>query len=211
MDFDETLSNTDRLRADLLSALRRFGGEQLATDYLNAYEITRKEHGTPRIPLVLKTLVERSLLVPGVHRELARIFHDFPYGEYLYPGAEHTVGHLKKQGCVLILSDGDAFFQPQKIFATSIPNLVDGVIILPNKVDYFNDLAGYWPADRYVFIDDKQRVLDAAKRYFGRQATTVLVQQGRYVDAASESSADMSAPTIADVTDLFSVSPSETV
>ncbi len=202
LDFDETLMNTDRLRADLLEAIRRLGKEELAATYQEAYETTREEHGVPRIPLVLKTMSDRYNLGPRTHRQLADIFHDFPYQDYLYEGAEAVIAHLKQFGKVLIVSDGDAFFQPEKIHATTAGKLVDGIVVLTNKTDHFDDLSGYYPADKYVFIDDKQKVLDAAKNYFGDAATTVLVKQGRYAITDSLASADMNVLKIKEVMSL---------
>jgi len=204
LDFDETLANTDRLRADLTEAIRSLGKDELTTIYQEAYETTREEHGVPRIPLVLKTMVERYGLDHKKHRQLADVIHNFPYQNYIYPGSEELVAKLRKQGKVVIVSDGDSFFQPHKIYATSVARLVDDVIILTSKVDSFDDLSGYYPAEHYVFIDDKQRVLDAAKAYFGEQATTVLVRQGRYASDSNESTADHSVATIAEVASLFS-------
>ncbi len=202
VDFDETLMNTDRLRADTLESIRNLGKDELADTYLEAYEATRQEHGVPRIPLVLKMMRERFDLDFESHRRLAGILHDFPYQEYLYADVEQVIAHLKNYGKVLIFSDGDAFFQLEKVRATSVATLVDGIIVLTTKVNYFDDLSGFWPAERYVFIDDKQKVLDAAKEYFGENATTVLVKQGRYADSAATSTADTSVASITEVANL---------
>lgn len=202
-DFDETLSNTDRLRADLEAGITAIGGEGLTIIYKKAYEQVREEQGTVRMPLVLRAVAERSNLGPDVHRSLARMIHELPYQNYIYPGSEEAVRQLKALGKVILFSDGDAFFQAQKVYATSIANLVDEVVILPNKVSYFNELEGFWPTDRYVFIDDKQRVLDAAKQYFGDRAVTVLVKQGRYAQSSQEPLADYSVDSIGEVAQLF--------
>lgn len=194
--------NTDRLRTDLLSSIRSIGNEELATTYLEAYEATRAEHGVPRIPLVLKTMVKRYNLTHDLHNQLAAMFHTFPYQSYIYAGAEQALEYLKQFGRVIILSDGDSLFQSQKVYKTTIASLVDDIIILPNKIAYFDDLSGYYPAKQYVFIDDKQKVLDAARTYFKEQATTILVQQGRYADMVRESAADTVIASIADIPSL---------
>lgn len=199
IDFDETLSNTDRLRADIEAGVMAIGGEELAATYKEAYERVRAEQGTVRMPLVLRETTADT----EVHRRLAKLINELPYQDYIYPGSEDAVRHLKGQGKVVLFSDGDAFFQAQKIYATSIPGLVDGVVILPKKIDYFDELEGFYAADKYVFVDDKQKVLDAAKEYFGERATAVLVRQGRYAKSAAESSADYSFDSIGQVTSLF--------
>ena len=203
IDFDETLSGTDRLRQDIANGVRRIGGEKLEVAYLAAYETVREQHGAVRIPLVLKAVAEQADIDLTTRRQLADMFHTIPYQDYLYPGAEELIAQLKKQGKVIIFSDGDAFFQSQKIYATKAAGLVDAVIILTDKTTHFADLEGYYPADKYVFIDDKQRVLDAAKSYFSERCTTVLVQQGRYVDSSQLSTADLSVGSVDKVADLF--------
>lgn len=202
LDFDETLMNTDRLRADLETAITRLGGESLLATYQEAYESVRREQGGVSIPMALRALSGKT----EIQVQLAEIFHTFPYQDYLYPGTEEVIMHLKKQGSVLILSDGDAFFQPQKIYATSLARYVDSVIVLPSKVDRFDELASYYPAEHYVFIDDKQKVLDAAKKHFGGKVTTVLAIQGRYATTADPLAADLSVKNIADVVSLFPLS-----
>ena len=203
IDFDETLSSTDQLRADIAQAVRRIGGEELGTAYQVAYETVRKQHGAVRIPLVLQAIAEQTDIDSTTIKQLADMFHTIPYQSYLYPGAEELIARLKKHSKVIIFSDGDAFFQPQKIYSTRVADIVDAVIILTDKTKHFADLEGYYPAERYVFIDDKQRVLDAAKSHFGDRCTTVLVQQGRYVDSSQLSTADLSVSTISDATNLF--------
>jgi len=203
IDFDETLLNTDRLRADIEQGIGHLGGEQLVAAYQKAYEAVREKYGGVSIPHVLREVAGHSGTGPEVHHQLAELFHSFPYEQYVYPGAVETITQLKTQGRVIIFSDGDAFFHPQKIYATSLARLVDAVVILPKKVDCFSELTGYYPAEMYIFIDDKQKVLDAAKEYFGEKSTTVLVRQGRYATEAQSSTADMSVAAIGEVAALF--------
>lgn len=195
-DFDETLSNTDRLKADIVEGVHQIGGEELVEAYKKSYEAVRAEHGTVRMPLVIEATAARNI---EVHHKLADLFRTLPYEEYVYPDAKEVIMYLKNQGRVIIFSDGDAFFQPQKIYTTSLAVLVDGVIILPQKTEYFADLAAYLPAEKYVFIDDKQRVLDAAKAHFGERATTVHVRQGQYAQEDAPLTADISVMSIGEV------------
>lgn len=203
IDFDETLSATDRLRVELAASIRQIGGEALESAYTESYEAVRQEYGAVRIPLVLKKIAEHHEISLETHRQLAELFHAMPYQDFLYPGAEELVVRLKEQGKVIIFSDGDSFFQPQKIYATSIARAADAVIVLIDKTKHFADLEGYYPAERYAFIDDKQRVLDAAKNYFGERCTTVHVRQGRYVEASQVSTADFNVDAVSDVANVL--------
>ena len=202
LDFDETLSNTDRLRAELEAAIDTIGGKDLLLAYKNAYEQVRKEQGTVRMPLVIRDTAAQFGIGSDIHLQLANLLHTLPYQEYIYPGVTELIARLKERGQVVVFSDGDAFYQAEKIQSSPVADLVDAVVILPNKVDYFAELEGYWPADRYVFVDDKQRVLDAAKLFFGDKAITVLVKQGRYAENG-EPSADIVVSNIGEVAERF--------
>jgi hypothetical protein len=40
---------------------------------------------------------------------------DYPFADRLYPGAMDAVMHVRQWGTTVILSDGDAVFQPRKV------------------------------------------------------------------------------------------------
>lgn len=179
VDFDETLFHTDRLRADIVEAIKTQLSPEVAEQYQAVYEETRKRGGIS-IPLVLRELQTRDVVTMRELRALAEMFHTFPYQQYVYEGAETALMHLKSLGTVIILSDGDEFFQTEKIYATSLAQMVDQVVVVPNKVEHFPQLEGFYPTGAYVFIDDKARVLDSVHQYFGGGAKTVHVRQGRH-------------------------------
>ena len=59
------------------------------------------------------------------------------------------------------------------------------------------------PADHYVMVDDKLRILAAVKKIWGRQVTTVFVRQGHYAldpkILAAYPAADLSIERIGDL------------
>ena len=63
-----------------------------------------------------------------------------------------------------------------------------------------------YPADHYVVLDDKLRILTAIKRAWGERVTTVFVRQGHYANdpriVAENPSADVQLGAIADVVSL---------
>ena len=58
---------------------------------------------------------------------------------------------------------------------------VDGdVLVYVHKEHELDDVERRYPADHYVIVDDKLRILDAIKRDWGSRVTTVFLRQGHY-------------------------------
>ena len=95
------------------------------------------------------------------------------------------------------MSDGDVVFQPRKVERSGIFEAVDGrVLIYIHKEHELDDVERRYPAQRYVMVDDKLRILSAMKKVWGDRLTTVFVRQGHY--AADPAQVDPYPP--ADVT-----------
>jgi FMN phosphatase YigB (HAD superfamily) len=106
---------------------------------------------------------------------------DYPFADRLYRGALHAVEHVQQWGPAVILSDGDAVFQPRKIERSGLWAAVDGrVLIYVHKEQELADVERFYPAKRYVMIDDKLRILNAIKKVWGERVTTIFVRQGHY-------------------------------
>jgi hypothetical protein len=81
----------------------------------------------------------------------------------------------------MLISDGDPIYQPTKIWQSGIAEEVGGrVLIFGHKEQRIADLAMRFPADQYVLIDDKPKVLAACKDALGDRLTTVHVKFGHY-------------------------------
>jgi len=179
-DIDNTLLNNDAIAADLMQHLERDVGldqqkryweffEQLRTelgyaDYLGAQQRYRVHY--PRDFHILKT----SLYLI-----------DYPFANRLFPQSLDALEHGKSMGETVILSDGDVVFQPNKVFRSGIYEMVDGkVLIYIHKETELDDVEQRYPADHYVLVDDKVRILTAAKQQWGTRITTVFPRQGHY-------------------------------
>lgn len=132
---------------------------------------------------------------------------DYPFADRLYPGAIEAARHARKWGRTVILSDGDAVFQPRKVERSGLWRAFDGrVLIYVHKEQELDDVEHWQPARHYVLIDDKLIILDAVKRRWGDKVTTVFAKQGRYaLDAAALAGlppADIEIERIADFTKL---------
>jgi FMN phosphatase YigB (HAD superfamily) len=106
---------------------------------------------------------------------------DYPFAGRMFPSALKVLKHLSGFGPTVILSDGDVVFQPHKVERSGLSDAVDGrVLIYIHKEEALDDVEGRFPAEHYVLIDDKLRILSAVKRFWRDRVTTVFVQQGSY-------------------------------
>lgn len=181
VDVDNTLLDNDEIQEDLRRHLEQAFGtecrdrywtileELFATlgyrDYLGALQRYRVEH-----PLDVKLLSFSSFLI------------DYPFASRLYPGSLEVLRRLRSWGPTVVVSDGDVIFQPRKVERSGIWKEVEGVLIYIHKEQELDDIAQRYPAQHYVFVDDKLRILTAVKRVWGERVTTVLPRQGRYAN-----------------------------
>jgi FMN phosphatase YigB (HAD superfamily) len=180
VDVDNTLLDNDRIQNDIKRHLdREFGVacrerywtilEQLFAelgyrDYLGALQRYRVEH-TQDIHLLSMS----SFLV------------DYPFANRLYPGSLDVLEKFRSWGQTVILSDGDVVFQPRKVERSGISEAVEGhVLIYIHKEKSLDDVVRRYPAEHYVLVDDKLRILAAVKKAWGNRVTTVFPRQGQY-------------------------------
>ena len=91
---------------------------------------------------------------------------------------------------LVILSDGDAVFQPRKVERSGLWGAFDGhVLIYIHKEEELDDVERLYPAKHYVMIDDKLRILDSMKKIWGDRVTTVFPQAGPLRDRSGDTGA----------------------
>ena len=74
-------------------------------------------------------------------------------------------GARAQWGPAVVLSDGDAVFQPRKVQRSGIGRAFgDRVLIYIHKEQELDDVERLYPARRYVMIDDKLRILGRSRR-----------------------------------------------
>jgi len=112
---------------------------------------------------------------------VSRYLVSYPFATRLYPDSLDVVEHFQRFGQTVILSDGDVVFQPLKVERSGLGETFDGnVLIYIHKELELDDIAARYPADHYVLIDDKVRILAAIKHAWGARITTVFPRQGHY-------------------------------
>ncbi len=180
VDVDNTLLHNDGIQQDLKDHLERAFGlasrerywrilEDLFVelgyrDYIGALQRYRVEH-----PREVELLSMSSFLM------------DYPFADQLYPAALEVLRRLNSLGPTVILSDGDVVFQPRKIEHAGLSDAVDGrVLIYIHKEEALDDVERRYPAEHYVLVDDKLRILTAVKQLWGERVTTVFARQGSF-------------------------------
>jgi FMN phosphatase YigB (HAD superfamily) len=205
VDVDNTLLDNDRIREDIQQHFEhQFGAayrerywtlqedlfKQLGyRDYLGALQLFRVEH-----PNDIRLLSVGAYLM------------DYPFADRLYPGALEVLKLLGSWGTTVVLSDGDAVYQPRKVERAGLARAVENrVLIYLHKEDALQDVERRYPATHYVLVDDKLRILTVAKKIWGRRVTTVFPRQGSLAHdpavIASNPPADLTVERIGDLLD----------
>jgi FMN phosphatase YigB (HAD superfamily) len=185
-DVDNTLVDNDRVEADLKRHLKSKVGEESQQRYWEIFEQLRSELGyADYLGALQRYRVERprdpKLL------EVSYFMVNYPFANRLYPESLDAVEHATQMGRVVILSDGDVVFQPRKVDRSGLYEAFDGhVLIYVHKEHELEDVEHKYPAEHYVIVDDKVRILAALKQYWGRRVTTVFPRQGHYALNAAQ-------------------------
>jgi FMN phosphatase YigB (HAD superfamily) len=179
-DVDNTLLDNDRVQADMGLHMARSYGEATRDRFWAIFEELRSELGYSDYLGALQRYRVEAMHHPKVLR-MANWLADYPFHERLYPNAIAVVKAAQRAGVAVILSDGDAAFQPRKVERSGLwPVFGDNVLIYVHKELELADVEHHFPARHYVMIDDKLRILDAVKRIWGDRVTTVFPRQGHY-------------------------------
>jgi FMN phosphatase YigB (HAD superfamily) len=180
LDVDNTLLDNDRVTADLKRHLEQSFGADRATHYWTIFEQRREELGYTDY---LGALQQYRAENPRDPQFLQTSFFllEYPFAERLYPDAMRMIERLSGWGKTVVLSDGDVIFQPRKVLRSGLYDAVDGrVLIYIHKEQQLADVEERFPAERYVMVDDKLRILAAMKQSWGERLTTVFPRQGHY-------------------------------
>ena len=183
-DVDNTLLDNDRVTADLKRHLDAEMGEERARHYWETFEQLRTDLGYADY---LGALQRTRLRYPHDLRllEVSYFLIGYPFANRLFPGSLDAVEHAQKRGQAVILSDGDVVFQPHKVYRSGLYEAFEGrVLIYIHKELELDHIAEIYPAEHYVVVDDKLRILAAIKEVWQSRVTTVFVRQGHYAHDA---------------------------
>jgi FMN phosphatase YigB (HAD superfamily) len=180
VDVDNTLLDNDRVTRDLMRYLDREVGHDRQQRYWEIFNALRVEVGYADYLGALQRYRIEYPRDPNLIT-VSSFLVNYPFANRLYPESLDVIDRLKEWGPVVICSDGDVVFQPRKIERSGLFEAVDGrVLIYVHKENELADIEQRFPADHYVFIDDKLRLLSEFKQVWGQRVTTVFPQQGHY-------------------------------
>ena len=204
-DVDNTLLDNDRVTDALRTFLESEVGPKRNARYWKIFETLRSELGYADY---LGALQQYRLHYPHDSHFLAlSIFLiKYPFANRLFPRSLDVLDHFKKWGPVVILTDGDAVFQPRKIERSGLLEAVNkNILIYVHKEHELKDVARRYSAEHYVLVDDKIRILTAIKEQWKKRVTTVFVRQGHYAldkaEVAKYPAADLTVDFIGDLLD----------
>ena len=203
LDVDNTLLDNDRVTEDLRRHLERQVGPDRTACYWELFEQLRSELGYADYLGALQRYRLRFPRDPHL-LTVSSYLINYPFANRLYPNSLDAIDRLKQLGQVVILTDGDVVFQPRKVERSALYDAVDGnVLIYVHKEQELEDVEQRYPAQHYVLVDDKLRILSAIKGVWGSRVTTIFPRQGHYaVDPnilAQYPPADLSVERIGDV------------
>ncbi len=183
-DVDNTLLDNDCIEADIGAQVEGQFGRAGCDRFWAIFEELRGEFGFANYLGTVQRFRLEALTDPRV-LGLSSFLLDYPFASRLYPRALEMLAHVREFGRTVILSDGDAVFQPHKIRRAGLWDAVEGrVLIYVHKERMLEDVQHHYPAERYVMVDDKPGILAAMKGTWGTRLTTVFPQQGHYARAA---------------------------
>lgn len=179
-DVDNTLLDNDRVTRDLRVFLEQEVGAKRSNRYWEIFEELRGELGYADY---LGSLQRYRVENPYDSHVLtvSTFLINYPFANRLFPNSLDVIEHCRQFGKVVILSDGDVVFQPRKIERSGLFEAVEGnILIYIHKEHELQDVERRYPAEHYVLVDDKLRILTAIKKSWGAKVTTVFPRQGHY-------------------------------
>lgn len=207
-DVDNTLLDNDRVTADLKRFMDKEVGTERSAVYWKIFEELRNELGYADY---LGALQRYRLGHPYDSHLLAVSTYliNYPFANRLFPNSLDVIEKCSQLGQVVILTDGDVVFQPRKIERSGLFEAVGGNILIYIHKEYeLADVEHRYPADRYVLVDDKIRILSAIKQIWSDRVTTVFPRQGHYAHdpeiVAQYPPADITVERIGDVLNIDS-------
>jgi FMN phosphatase YigB (HAD superfamily) len=126
LDVDNTLLDNDRVTEALRKFLTKEVGPERTECYWKIFEGLRNELGYADYLGALQRYrpYESHVL------SLSTFLINYPFANRLFPRSLDVIDQFRRQGTAVILTDGDAVFQPRKIERSGLAEAVDNNILI---------------------------------------------------------------------------------
>ena len=202
LDCDNTLLDNDAVKADMDARLHALLGDGLAARFWETYEVVRDKQGVVDLPMTFiafQPILRDDDLLDRVQAAIM----DYPFQTRLFPQSLGAIAHLETMGRAVIVSDGDTVYQPRKIERSGLGAAVHGQwVVYTHKEEHLAEVMAHWPAEFYVMVDDKARILAETKRRLPERFVTVHIMQGHYAGESYTPAPDLTLPSIGDLQSL---------
>ena len=179
-DVDNTLLDNDRVTKDLRRFLDKEVGNERSSSYWEIFEELRGELGYADYLGALQRYRIKHHFSANIIA-VSTFMVNYPFANRLFPNSLDVLEKCSEMGTVVILTDGDVVFQPRKIERSGLYEAVGGkILIYIHKETELEDIERRYPAERYILVDDKVRILSSMKESWGKRLTTVFPRQGHY-------------------------------
>jgi FMN phosphatase YigB (HAD superfamily) len=204
LDVDNTLIDNDHVIADLKRHMTQAFGPERQQAYWDIFEKLRDELGYADYLGALQRYRLQNQRDPQFIN-ISFYLLGYHFANRLFPGSLDVLEKLSAWGPTVILSDGDVVFQPRKVERSGLFEAVEGrVLIYVHKERELDEVEKRYPAEHYVLIDDKLRILTEVKKVWGNRLTTVFPRQGHYaLDPETEAKYPAADVTIERIGDLM--------
>ncbi len=180
LDLDNTLIDSDGVKADFDAYLAGTFGDALRGRFWELYEDVRRDLGVVSFPAALERLHHEAPRT-HVYSRGTDFLMRYRFRQRLFRGALPALRHLRRFGPLVLLSDGDPWFQLKKAADSGIARAVQSnILIFSHKERHLDAVRHHYPAAHYAFFDDKRALLAEVKQRMGAGVTTVWLRQGAY-------------------------------
>lgn len=205
LDVDNTLLDNDTAVSDYLTEIRRTVSPEASQRYWEIFQNLAKDTGYADYLGALQRYRLEDRHDPKL-LHVSSYLLDYNFADRLFPHALKVIQYLSTRGTVVILTDGDVVFQPRKILRAGLWDAVLGrVLVYIHKEQELQEVEQRFPAQHYVMVEDKLRILAAVKEQWRERVTTVLIKQGHYATdpniLAAYPPADITLKNIGDLID----------
>ena len=180
IDVDNTLLDNDAIQGDYISEMQREVSPKASKRYWTIFREIFSELGYADYLGALQRYRLEDMHDPKL-LNVSSYLLDYDFAARLYPRSLEVIKHLRASCRVVLLTDGDVVFQPRKVLRAGLWSAVEGnVLIYIHKEKELRQVERRFPAQHYVMVDDKLRILTTIKQHWRERVTTVFVRQGHY-------------------------------